>query len=63
MPAILMPSDEKIWLDTSISAEEALKAIRPLDEDLLAAYPVSNQVNRVSENTPELLVPLSPNQS
>ncbi len=63
MPAILMPSDEQTWLDTSISAEEALKAIRPLDNDLLAAYPVSNQVNRVSENVPELLNPLSPNQT
>lgn len=61
MPAILMPEDEQTWLDTSIPAEEALKAIRPLDEDLLTAYPVSNQVNRVSENTPELLVPLTSN--
>ncbi len=63
MPAILLPADEQKWIDTNTPVEEALQLIRPLDDDLLAAYPVSNQVNRVSENTPELLVPFSPNQT
>ncbi len=63
MPAILLPEEEKNWLDISIPPEEALQLIRPLEEDLLAAYPVSTQVNRVSENSPELLVPISPDQA
>ena len=63
MPAILLPEDEEKWLDTNIPAEEALQLIRPLDEDTLAAYPISNQVNRVSENSVELLKPISPDQA
>ncbi len=63
MPAILLPEAEAKWLDISIPPQEALQLIRPLEDDLLAAYPVSNQVNRVSENNPELLVPFSPDQA
>lgn len=63
MPAILLPEDEQKWIDTTIPAEEALKLIRPLDNDLLTAYPISNQVNRVSENSPELLKPILPDQA
>jgi Uncharacterized conserved protein len=63
MPAILLKEDEQKWLDINLSADETLSSIRPLDDDLLEAYPISNQVNRVSENTPELLNPISPDQA
>ena len=63
MPAILLQEDEHKWLDTTISVQEALSSIRPVDDDLLSAYPISNQVNRVSENSPELLKPVLPDQA
>jgi len=62
MPAILLPEDEQKWLNINIPVEEALQLIQPPEDDLLAAYPVSNQVNRVSENSAELVVPLSTDQ-
>ncbi len=55
MPAILLPSQESLWLDTGISAEEALQILTPFPDDLLEAYTVSKKVNRVTENDPSLI--------
>lgn len=61
MPAMLLPEQEKIWLDNSISAKEALEIIQPYPDELLRAYTVSDRVNKVSENDEQLLkeVPFS----
>jgi len=55
MPAILLPEQEKIWLDKSLSAEDALSVIAPYPDDLLHAYTVSDRINKVSENDAQLL--------
>ncbi len=55
MPAILLPEQEKIWLDKSISAEDALSIITPYPDDLLHAYTVSDRINKVTENDAQLL--------
>lgn len=55
MPAILLPEQEQIWLDSAISAEEALKMIAPYPDELLEAYTVSKKVNKVSENNASLI--------
>ncbi len=55
MPAILLPEQEKTWLDKSISAEDALSIIAPYPDDLLHAYTVSDRINKVTENDAQLL--------
>ena len=55
MPALLLPEQEKVWLDNDISAEEALKIIAPFPDELLEAYTVSKKVNKVSENDASLI--------
>ncbi len=64
MPAILLPEQEKAWLDASLSAEEAVTMIAPYPSEQMKAYPVSRRVNKVSENDPGLIeaVPEEPTQ-
>ena len=55
MPAILLPAQEQLWLDTEVPAEEALRIIAPFPDELLDAYTVSRKVNKVSENDASLI--------
>ncbi|HRQ31306.1 MAG TPA: SOS response-associated peptidase [Saprospiraceae bacterium] len=55
MPAMLFPSDEKQWLDNSLSEKELLGLLRPFPADKMFAYPVSTKVNSVRFNSPELI--------
>ena len=55
MPAILSPEQEKDWLDMDVPTKEVLKLIEPYPEEKMEAYRVSMEVNRVSENRPDLL--------
>ena len=55
MPAILLPAQEQLWLDSEVPAEEALRIIAPFPDELLDAYTVSRKVNKVSENDASLI--------
>jgi putative SOS response-associated peptidase YedK len=55
MPVILAPSDWEVWLAGSPAAAKAL--IRPAPDDFFEAYAVSTAVNRVANDTPELILP------
>ena len=55
MPAILLPEQEKLWLDMSLSPKDALQLIAPYPDDLLRAYKVDKRVGKVSENDVKLL--------
>ena len=55
MPAILLPEQEKLWLDETIPAQDLLDMIEPYPDDLMKAYRVSTRVNKVSENDAELI--------
>ncbi len=55
MPAILLPDQEQLWLDTDISAEEVLQILSPFPDELLKVYTVSKKVNKVSENDASLV--------
>lgn len=55
MPAILLPEQEQFWLDTDITAEQALQIISPFPDELLKAYTVSKRVNKVIENDASLI--------
>ncbi len=55
MPAILLPEQERLWLDMDMPAQEALKMIEPFPAERMRAYPVSPRVNRVTENDEALV--------
>lgn len=61
MPAMLPKDQESMWLEKDMSTEDLLKLIQPLPDDQLAYYPVSDKVNKVSENSPELIEQIDPN--
>ena len=55
MPAILRPADELKWLDPSL--DDPLQLLKPLDADLMEAYPVRRLVNSWENDGPELIEP------
>ncbi len=59
MPVILDPADYDDWLLSDGRNQETLQhLLRPADEDLLAAHPVSTFVNRPQNDAPECVAPL-----
>jgi putative SOS response-associated peptidase YedK len=61
MPVFITPDAFDLWLDCAhVEAEVAASLIRPADEDLLEAYPVSTAVNRVANDTEALIAPAPP---
>ena len=55
MPAILLPGQEKLWIDPTLSAKEALQLIIPYPDESMQAYPVDARVGKVSENDAALI--------
>lgn len=55
MPAILLPQQESLWLNPELSAKEAVDLIVPYPSGLLQTYTVSKRINKVSENSSDLL--------
>jgi putative SOS response-associated peptidase YedK len=60
MPVLIEPDDWDRWLDETTPVEELRGLLRPADDRLLDAYPVSSAVNDVRRNGPELLDPVGP---
>ena len=55
MPAILLPQQEKLWIDEDIPASEAIAMITDYPPENMRAYRVSTRVNSVKENDPTLI--------
>lgn len=60
MPAILLPEQERIWLDNELPAAEAIQLLIDYPPNNMEAYRVSKKVNTVKENDKSLLEPISP---
>ena len=58
MPVILAPEAFDFWLDPNVDAQMAASVIAPAPDAMLEAYEVSTAVNRVANDTPDLLRPL-----
>ena len=58
MPVIVPPEAFDFWLDPNVDAEMAAAMIAPAPNGLLESYPVLSAVNRVANDTPDLLDPL-----
>lgn len=58
MPVILSPDVEALWLDPSVTEPaEVMSLLRPYDSALMEAYAVSELVNSVRNDRPELIIP------
>jgi putative SOS response-associated peptidase YedK len=55
MPAILLPEQEKLWLDEDIPAKDAVAIIDDYPPENMKAYRVSKKVNSVKENDESLI--------
>lgn len=60
MPIIIPETDWERWLDPGYRNTDALQALMaPYPADAMAEYPVSTLVNKVANNTADLLTPLT----
>ena len=58
MPVFIAPEAFDMWLDCDhVEADAAAALIRPADENLLEAYPVSTAVNRAANDSEALIAP------
>jgi putative SOS response-associated peptidase YedK len=59
MPVILTPEDEKVWVNPNTKDLSHLnQLLKPLPEDLMEAYEVSQLVNSPKNNSPNLIQPI-----
>lgn len=58
MPVILDDADFARWLDRTAKGVDVADLLKPAADDLLDAYPVSTNVNRPANDTPDLIKPL-----
>jgi putative SOS response-associated peptidase YedK len=59
MPVVIPPDAFDFWLDPRVDALTAAALLVPAPENLFQAYPISMAVNRVTNDSPELLAPLA----
>ncbi len=59
MPVILSEAEEKLWLDGQISPNEIMKLCDSFPDQNLRKYAVSKDVNKVSNNHDQLILPLN----
>ncbi len=60
MPVILAPDAFDLWLNCAeVDAQTAAALIAPAPDNLLEAYPVSTEVNRVANDNAKLVEPLA----
>lgn len=62
MPVILEEKDWARWYDPSASERELLPLLRPADEDMLEAIPVSTRINSAAHDDPTLQAPITPEE-
>ena len=59
MPAILLPEQEKEWLERAITVNDIDDILLPYPDDNMTMYPVSNRVNSVKNNDSTLIQPIA----
>ncbi|MEL7528696.1 MAG: SOS response-associated peptidase [Pseudomonadota bacterium] len=64
MPVILKPDQFDTWLDTAnVDKKEAGTLLKPVEDDYLVAIPVSNRVNKVANDDPDIQAPVVPDDA
>jgi len=54
-PMVLLPEQEKLWLDAGIPTKDLIHEMDPMPGDYFKWYRVSDRVNNVRENDPGLI--------
>jgi putative SOS response-associated peptidase YedK len=57
MPVIIAAADRERWLDRTLGGTEVQDLIGPPPDDALRAYPVSDLVNAVANDGPDVIAP------
>ncbi len=55
MPVILLPKDEKVWLDPDLNIIKAMKMLRPYPAKEMKMYQVSTLVNNPKNDLPQVI--------
>ena len=55
MPLILLPEQEKLWIDASVPTKDVINNLQPVPGDWITWYRVSDRVNKVTENDAGLI--------
>lgn len=63
MPAILTAKQEELWLSDDITPQELVDMIEPYNVEQMKAYPVSNNVGNVRNNSKDLIAEHRPDLS
>lgn len=58
MPCILLPEEERLWLEEGMSIQDSLHLLKPYPNEWMRAYEVSSMVNNVRNNDASLVVPI-----
>lgn len=59
MPVILTPEEENLWLDPDQNPKDLLKLLNAYPAEAMKAYEISTDVNKPSNNYPEILDPVA----
>ena len=59
MPVILDPEDESKWLQDGTPMNFILSMLRSYPAEKMNAYPISTLVNSPSNNSPDIIKPVS----
>jgi putative SOS response-associated peptidase YedK len=57
MPVVIAPGDFELWLTGE--TEDATALLKPANDDVLEAFPVSDRVNKADADDPGLLLPVA----
>jgi putative SOS response-associated peptidase YedK len=58
MPLILLPEQEKLWIDSNVPTKDVLYNLEPLPGEYITWYRVSDRVNNVRANDAGLVIPV-----
>lgn len=59
MPVMLLPEQEKLWMDNAAGPETWRSVLLPYPQDLMRAYRVSTRVNSPGNNDPSIIAPMN----
>lgn len=57
MPVVLLPEDERVWLDDDAGPDTWKRVIKPYPAERMTAYRVSTRVNSPTNEDPSVIVP------
>lgn len=57
-PVILSKHNEKKWLNLNTPLHEITDLLRPYNHELMNAYPISNAIKQIENNSDEIILPL-----